>query len=62
MARLPQPGGDNGNWGSILNDYLSQVHNGDGTLKNAVVSAKLSPTTAPPPVRISPSVLFQDFS
>lgn len=47
MARLPQPGGDNGNWGSILNDYLSQVHNGDGTLKNAVVSANaLTPTSA----------------
>jgi len=33
MARLPQPGGDNGNWGQILNDYLTQSHNGDGTLK-----------------------------
>lgn len=33
MARLPNPGGDTGNWGSILNDYLSQSHNPDGTLK-----------------------------
>lgn len=33
MARLPQPGGDAGNWGQLLNDYLSQSHNGDGTLK-----------------------------
>jgi len=34
MARLPEQGGDNGQWGSILNDFLSQSHNGDGTLKN----------------------------
>lgn len=33
MARLPQPGGDQGSWGDILNDYLSQSHNADGTLK-----------------------------
>ena len=39
MARLPQPGGDNGNWGAILNDFLTQVHNNDGTLKNDVVTA-----------------------
>ena len=35
MARLPQPGGDAGNWGQILNDYLSVEHNADGSLKNA---------------------------
>jgi len=34
MARLPQPGGDNGNWGDILNDYLSQAHNPNGSLKD----------------------------
>ena len=39
MARLPNPGGDNGNWGTILNDYLSQVHNPNGTLKNDVVTS-----------------------
>jgi len=33
MARLPQPGGDNGNWGSILNDYLSTSLNADGSFK-----------------------------
>lgn len=33
MSRLPTPGGDNGNWGAILNDYLSQEHNADGSLK-----------------------------
>jgi hypothetical protein len=39
MARLPQPGGDDGNWGSILNDYLSQTHNTDGTLKDDIVGS-----------------------
>lgn len=35
MVRLPTPGGDEGNWGNILNDFLSQEHNGDGSLKTA---------------------------
>lgn len=33
MARLPTPGGDNDNWGTILNTYLAVGHNSDGTLK-----------------------------
>jgi hypothetical protein len=33
MSRLPTPGSDTGQWGQILNDYLSQEHNADGTLK-----------------------------
>lgn len=33
MARLPTPGGDAGNWGNVLNEFLSQSHNTDGTLK-----------------------------
>jgi hypothetical protein len=33
MARLPVPGADNGIWGTILNDFLAQAHNADGTLK-----------------------------
>lgn len=37
MARLPTPGGDSGNWGSILNDFLGQVHNPDGSLKASSV-------------------------
>ena len=39
MARLPTPGGDNGNWGNILNDYLSQSHKSDGTLKDDSVGS-----------------------
>ena len=46
MARLPNPGSDNGVWGDILNDYLSQIHNTDGTLKNDVVTvASIAPNT-----------------
>lgn len=33
MSRLPVPGSDDGQWGSILNDFLSVEHNSDGTLK-----------------------------
>lgn len=38
-SRLPVPGGDNGQWGLILNDFLSQAHNSDGTLMGTAVSA-----------------------
>jgi len=31
MARLPTPGGDDGNWGSILNEFLEAEHKADGT-------------------------------
>jgi hypothetical protein len=34
MSRLPEPGGDKGSWGNILNDFLSVEHNANGTLKN----------------------------
>ena len=37
MPRLPHPGGDQGQWGQILNDYLSQAHNADGTLKSDAI-------------------------
>ena len=38
MPRLPQPGNDKGVWGGILNDYLSQAHNVDGSLKAGAVT------------------------
>ena len=39
---MPQPGGDSGKWGNILNDYLSQSHKTDGSLKDdSVGSAQL---------------------
>jgi hypothetical protein len=37
MARLPHPGGDQDAWGDILNDYLSQSHASDGSLKPNVL-------------------------
>src|SRR5690606_1642671 len=33
VPRLPKPGGDAGNWGEILNEYLSVEHDDNGTLK-----------------------------
>jgi hypothetical protein len=33
MARLPVPGDDRGQWGSVLNDFLLTGHNADGSLK-----------------------------
>jgi hypothetical protein len=37
MARLPNVGGDRGNWGTILNDFLSQSHTSDGGLKRSAL-------------------------
>ena len=45
MARLPQPGSDKGTWGDVLNDYLSQAHNADGTLKDLSQSKITNLTT-----------------
>jgi len=46
-TRLPQPGSDDGTWGTILNDFLSVVHNADGTLKSDIITdATISATAA----------------
>ncbi|MES2631241.1 MAG: hypothetical protein V4611_04775 [Patescibacteria group bacterium] len=39
MARLPQVGGDAGNWGALLNDFLLQSHTEEGDLKTDSVGA-----------------------
>ena len=39
MARLPVPGGDNDDWGNILNEYLSHSLDSQGKLKNNSVDA-----------------------
>ncbi|TAK89259.1 hypothetical protein EPO04_04170 [Patescibacteria group bacterium] len=39
MARLPIPGQDNGSWGDILNEYLSQSLSDTGELKSNTVGA-----------------------
>ena len=36
MASLPQVGGDAGNWGTKLNDFLLTGHNSDGTHKDVI--------------------------
>ena len=37
MSRLPSPGGDNGQWGVILNDFLNVTLASDGTINAGVV-------------------------
>lgn len=51
MARLPIPGSDDGTWGDILNDFLSQSHNADGTLRSSSV----------PDGSVTPSKLSQPY-
>lgn len=38
MARLPVVGSDDGQWGSLLNDFLQQSHTTSGALTSAAVS------------------------
>lgn len=45
MARLPNPGGDAGNWGTILNDFLLVEHESDGTLRSDGTLADKADTT-----------------
>jgi hypothetical protein len=46
MTRLPKVGGDSGTWGDVLNDFLAQAHDDDGTLKTDTVGApQLKPTS-----------------
>jgi hypothetical protein len=40
-VRLPQPGGDRGNWGEVLNNYLRTSLNEDGTLKDGIPQSKI---------------------
>jgi hypothetical protein len=39
MSRLPTTGSDDGIWGDILNDFLLQSHNTDGTIKSGTISS-----------------------
>jgi hypothetical protein len=48
MTQLPTPGGDDGTWGTILNDFLLIAHNADGSLDSIAVGNALPspiPTT-----------------
>jgi hypothetical protein len=39
MTRLPTPGGDEGDWGRLLNEFLQVEHGIDGTLKKDTLIA-----------------------
>ena len=41
MAQLPNPGGDDGTWGNMLNEFLEVAHNADGTLDSTAVGNAL---------------------
>lgn len=56
MARLPIPGKDSGTWGSILNDYLSQVLKSDGNLKDNSVSASAIKDNSIPKIKLASDV------
>lgn len=46
MPRLPQPGSDNGTWGEILNEFLSQSLKSDGSLQdNSVTANAIAPNS-----------------
>lgn len=45
MTVLPTPGGDDGTWGTILNDFLLASFNTDGSLNSEAVGTALGPAT-----------------
>lgn len=48
MARLPTVGGDSGNWGTLLNEFLQVAINTDGTLKDTgTLATKASVASVP---------------
>lgn len=47
MSRLPTPGGDDGTWGNVLNDFLNVEHNADGSLKLRTDTALTGKYTLP---------------
>ena len=47
MPRLPMPGGDDDEWGDILNEFLEVEHNPDGTLKNGGTLGDYAPLANP---------------
>lgn len=53
MARLPQPGSDQGTWGDVLNDYLSQSLDASGSLKAGSVGAAQVPDGALPQAKVA---------
>jgi len=56
VSRLPIPGGDDGTWGDILNDFLNAAHNPDGSLKDAVHQDGNETITGQKDFTVSPTV------
>ena len=50
MPRLPIPGSDGGQWGSILNDYLSVSHDSSGNIKPSALPPSTGATGATGPM------------
>lgn len=53
MARLPVPGSDDGTWGTVLNDFLSQSLDSTGSLKPGTVGASQVTDGALPQAKIT---------
>lgn len=49
MARLPTPGADNDNWGTLLNEFLLVAHNADGTHRSQASASALFVAAADAP-------------
>jgi hypothetical protein len=60
MARLPNPGGDEGTWGNVLNEFLNTIHNTDGTLKDNVVSSSALAPDAVDSANIQDATISED--
>lgn len=60
MARLPNPGGDEGTWGNVLNEFLSAIHNPNGTLKDNVVSSSALAPDAVDTANIQDATISED--
>ena len=48
ITRLPIPGGDDGHWGTILNEFLSKAHEDDGSIKPSVLQDAVANITIGP--------------
>lgn len=55
MARLPNPGGDNGTWGVILNDYLNVSLDSGGFLNSGTVGTNQLTTSSVTTAKIADS-------
>jgi hypothetical protein len=45
MPRLPTPGGDSGQWGAILNEYLEVSHTANGAIRDGAAVKSTSITS-----------------